>query len=160
MIPNNFISIDEACSKRDEIKKNGKTLVLTNGCFDLLHAGHVYSLSQASKLGDYLWVALNSDSSIKRIKGLERPIINEIERTYMLKSLSFVQQIILFDSMTLEKEIEILKPDFYVKSSDYSLDSINLLEKDKLSKANNKIEIFRLNKEKSTTDLISRIKLL
>ena len=83
MIPNNFISIEDACSKRDEIKKNGKTLVLTNGCFDLLHAGHVYSLSQASKLGDQLWVALNSDSSIKKIKGLERPINNEIERAYM-----------------------------------------------------------------------------
>ena len=160
MIPNNFISIEKACYKRDEIKKNGKTLVLTNGCFDLLHAGHVYSLSQASKLGDYLWVALNSDSSIKRIKGLERPIINEIERTYMLKSLSFVQQIILFDSMTLEKEIEILKPDFYVKSSDYNLDSINLLEKTALSKANTKIEFVDLLKGKSTTDLISRIKSL
>jgi D-beta-D-heptose 7-phosphate kinase/D-beta-D-heptose 1-phosphate adenosyltransferase len=160
MIPNNFISIEEACSKRDEIKKNGKTLVLTNGCFDLLHAGHVYSLSQASKLGDYLWVALNSDSSIKKIKGLERPIINEIERAYMLKSLSFVQQITLFDSMTLEKEIEILKPDFYVKSSDYNLDSINLLEKTALSKANTKIEFVDLLKGKSTTDLISRIKSL
>ena len=160
MIPNNFISIEKACSKRDEIKKNGKTLVLTNGCFDLLHAGHVYSLSQASKLGDYLWVALNSDSSIKRIKGLERPIIDEMERAYMLKSLSFVQQIILFDSMTLEKEIEILKPDFYVKSSDYNLDSINLLEKTALSKANTKIEFVDLLQGKSTTDLISRIKSL
>ena len=59
--------------------------------FDLLHAGYVYSLSQASKLGDHLWVALNSDSSIKRIKGLDRPIVNEIERAFMLKSLSFVQ---------------------------------------------------------------------
>ncbi len=152
--------MEEACSKRDEIKKNGKTLVLTNGCFDLLHAGHVYSLSQASKLGDYLWVALNSDSSIKKIKGLERPIINEIDRSYMLKSLSFVQQIILFDSITLEREIEILKPDFYVKSSDYNLDSINLLEKAALSKTNTKIEFVDLLKGKSTTDLISRIKSL
>ena len=160
MIPNNFISMEEACSKRDEIKKNGKTLVLTNGCFDLLHAGHVYSLSQASKLGDHLWVALNSDSSIKRIKGFERPIVNEIERAYMLKSLSFVHQVILFDSITLEKEIGILKPDFYVKSSDYNLDSINLLEKAALSKANTKIEFVDLLKGKSTSDLISRIKSL
>lgn len=160
MIPNNFISMEEACSKRDEIKKNGKTLVLTNGCFDLLHAGHVYSLSQASKLGDHLWVALNSDSSIKRIKGFERPIVNEIERAYMLKSLSFVHQIVLFDSMTLEEEIGILKPDFYVKSSDYNLDSINLLEKAALSKANTKIEFVDLLKGKSTSDLISRIKSL
>ena len=152
--------MEEACSKRDEIKKNGKTLVLTNGCFDLLHAGHVYSLSQASKLGDHLWVALNSDSSIKRIKGFERPIVNEIERAYMLKSLSFVHQVILFDSITLEKEIGILKPDFYVKSSDYNLDSINLLEKAALSKANTKIEFVDLLKGKSTTDLISRIKSL
>ena len=135
-------------------------LVFTNGCFDLLHAGHVYSLSQASKYGDYLWVALNSDSSIKRIKGLERPIINEIERAYMLKSLSFVQQIILFDSTTLEREIEILKPDFYVKSLDYNLDSINALEKTALSKVNTKIKFVDLLKGKSTTDLISRIKSL
>ena len=78
----------------------------------------------------------------------------------MLKSLSFVQQIILFDSMTLEKEIEILKPDFYVKSSDYNLDSINLLEKTALSKANTKIEFVDILKGKSTTDLISRIKSL
>ena len=160
MIPDNFISIEDACSKRDEIKKNGKTLVLTNGCFDLLHAGHVYSLSQASKLGDHLWVALNSDSSTKRIKGFERPIVNEIERAYMLKSLSFVHQIVLFDSMTLEEEIGILKPDFYVKSSDYNLDSINLLEKAALSKANTKIEFVDLLKGKSTSDLISRIKSL
>ena len=78
----------------------------------------------------------------------------------MLKSLSFVQQIILFDSLTLEREIEILKPDFYVKSSDYNLDSINLLEKAALSKTNTKIEFVDLLKGKSTTDLISRIKSL
>ena len=158
MLPINFLSLEEALKERALIKERGESLVLTNGCFDLLHAGHIYSLSQAAGLGDKLWVALNSDKSISKIKGTMRPIINETERAYMLSSLKCINRVFLFDSPTLEYEISALKPEIYVKSSDYNLDTINEKEKLALTKEKTVIRFVDLLPGKSTTQMIDKIK--
>ncbi len=157
MIAECYISIDEAVQKRSDLRKRNKTLALTNGCFDLLHAGHVHSLKEAAKYADHLWVALNSDESIKILKGKLRPIITQKERAYMLSALSCVDEIVLFSTPNLKYEILKLKPDYYIKSADYSLNSINMEEKHALKEVGAEIRFVSMLAGKSTTDVISKI---
>ena len=157
MIAECYISIDEAVQKRSDLRKRNKTLALTNGCFDLLHAGHVHSLKEAAKYADHLWVALNSDESIKILKGKLRPIITQKERAYMLSALSCVDEIVLFSTPNLKYEILKLKPDNYIKSADYSLNSINKEEKHALKEVGAEIRFVSMLAGKSTTDVISKI---
>ena len=154
MIAECYISIDEAVQKRSDLRKRNKTLALTNGCFDLLHAGHVHSLKEAAKYADHLWVALNSDESIKILKGKLRPIITQKERAYMLSALSCVDEIVLFSTPNLKYEILKLKPDYYIKSADYS---INMEEKHALKEVGAEIRFVSMLAGKSTTDVISKI---
>lgn len=109
---------------RKQLKLNSKKVVFTNGCFDILHAGHVDYLNKAKKLGDVLIVGLNSDLSIKKIKGENRPIINENERAYILSNLKAVDYIILFDEETPLNLIEKLVPDVLVKGDDWKIKDI------------------------------------
>ena len=157
MISENYISIEKAVIKREELRNKNKKLALTNGCFDLLHTGHVYGLLEAAKLADELWVALNTDESIAGLKGKNRPIVKEIERAYMLSALKCVDQVILFNSKNLKSEILKLRPDFYVKSRDYSMDTINEEEKAALFKVGSVIKFVKILPEKSTTNIISQI---
>ena len=113
-------SLSDAVSFRKKVRESGKSFVLTNGCFDLLHCGHAYSLAEASKFGDYLWVAMNSDASARKLKGAERPIVPEDQRAYLVASLSCVSGVTLFENERLTQEILALEPDVYVKSSDYT----------------------------------------
>lgn len=101
------------------LKKKKKKIVFTNGCFDILHAGHLFCLEKAKKAGDILIVAVNSDKSIKKIKGDDRPIINEKDRIYLVSGLSCVDYCILFNEPTPLRLIEELKPDILVKGADY-----------------------------------------
>jgi rfaE bifunctional protein nucleotidyltransferase chain/domain len=150
-------TLTDACDKRKALLSENKTLVLTNGCFDLLHAGHVYSLEKASELGDELWVALNSDSSVKSLKGPTRPIYSVMERAYMLCSLKFVSLVFIFEGSNLAKEILQLKPDFYAKSGDYSLNNLNQDEKISLDKVGTEIHFVSLLEGFSTTKIINHI---
>ncbi len=159
MIPPSYISLEEALRKREDLRQNAQSLVITNGCFDLLHTGHVFSLMQAAALGDQLWVLLNSDLSVRKIKGSARPIINERERSFMLKSLSCVNEVILFENENVVEEIKCLKPNQYVKSSDYNLDSVNQDERKALEDCNAKINFVETLPGLSTTNLLKRIKL-
>lgn len=109
---------------RKQLKLKSKKVVFTNGCFDILHAGHVDYLNKAKKLGDVLIVGLNSDLSIKKIKGENRPIINENERAYILSNLKAVDYIILFDEETPLNLIEKLVPDVLVKGDDWKIKDI------------------------------------
>ena len=129
-------SLDDAVCFREKVRESGKTFVLTNGCFDLLHCGHAYSLQEASKYGDHLWVAMNSDASVHKLKGTERPIVPEDQRAYLLNSLSCVSGVTLFENERLTQEILALEPDVYVKASDYTEDSINPEEKEALLSVN------------------------
>ena len=102
----------------------GKTVAFTNGCFDLLHAGHIASISEAANHADYLVIGLNSDTSIKNIKGPARPLNNEQDRALVLAALSMVDAIVIFNEDTPLELIKIIKPDFLIKGGDYKVEEI------------------------------------
>lgn len=118
------LTLDELKDELNHARANNETIVMTNGCFDLLHKGHVTYLNEARKLGDRLIVALNSDASVKRLKGENRPIMDEDSRATVLASLSAVDWVILFENDTPEIIIRELLPDILVKGSDYSVEQI------------------------------------
>ena len=152
------LSLDVAASRREILRRKGRSLVLTNGCFDLLHAGHLYLLEKASTLADELWVAVNSDCSVRALKGPERPLQGERERAYALLCLEFVDVVLLFDGERLDKEIRTLAPDAYVKGGDYSLDTIDQDERAALEQVGSEIHFVPFVEGFGTTDLIRRIK--
>ena len=153
-------SLKEAISFRKKVRESGKSFVLTNGCFDLLHCGHAYSLQEASKYGDHLWVAMNSDASVHKLKGTERPIVPEDQRAYLLNSLSCVSGVTLFENERLTQEILALEPDFYVKASDYTEDSINPEEKEALLSVNASLQFVPFLPGNSTSSLIKTVQSL
>ena len=106
------------------LKRKGKRIVFTNGCFDILHVGHVDYLSKARRLGDVLVIGLNSDSSVKKIKGKDRPINKESDRARVLSALYFVDYITSFNETTPENLIKKVKPDILVKGGDWKIDDI------------------------------------
>ena len=108
----------------DKWKENGKKIVFTNGCFDLVHRGHIEVLANTADLGDKLIIGLNSDSSIKELKGENRPIIDEMSRVILLASLQFVDAIVFFSEETPYKLIETLVPDILAKGGDYKVTEI------------------------------------
>ncbi|MBR4583116.1 MAG: D-glycero-beta-D-manno-heptose 1-phosphate adenylyltransferase [Bacteroidales bacterium] len=105
-------------------KKEGNSIVFTNGCFDVLHYGHVSYLAEASDLGDKMIIGLNSDSSVRRLKGETRPINGQHERAVLLSALQFVDAVVIFDEDTPENLINTIAPDFLVKGGDYTIDTI------------------------------------
>jgi len=118
--------IDRKEGKRiiEKLKKEGKRIVFTNGCFDILHPGHIKLLKEAKKLGDYLFVGLNSDKSIKKIKGKKRPILPQDARAEILSAIEYVDYIILFDEPTPYRLIKSLKPHCLVKGADWEKEEI------------------------------------
>ena len=114
-------SLEESCR---EIRLKNKKIVFTNGCFDILHPGHIHILSKAKSLGDILVVGLNSDLSVKNLKGDKRPLVSEDDRSRVLLSLRFVDYVIIFNELTPLKVIKKIKPDFLVKGGDYNENDI------------------------------------
>lgn len=122
-------SVEQKIVSRDfflthDLKQRGQKIVFTNGCFDVLHFGHVYYLLEAKKLGDVLVVGLNSDSSVRRLKGESRPINGERERAFVLAALSCVDYVVLFEEDTPKELIEVVRPDVLVKGGDYKIENI------------------------------------
>ncbi|MBQ3733473.1 MAG: D-glycero-beta-D-manno-heptose 1-phosphate adenylyltransferase [Bacteroidales bacterium] len=109
---------------RNDFKRHGQKIVFTNGCFDVLHYGHVHYLLQAKALGDILVIGLNSDDSVRRLKGPTRPINGENERAFVLAALACVDYVTLFEEDTPEELIKDVRPDVLVKGGDYTLDNI------------------------------------
>ena len=107
-----------------KIRSENKKIVFTNGCFDIIHPGHIHVLSQAKLLGDILVVGLNSDKSVKKLKGKERPLVNESDRAKILLSIKYVDYVTIFDESTPKDIIEKIKPDTLVKGGDYIVDDI------------------------------------
>ncbi len=149
------LSLDDMSNRRVELRGARKTLVFTNGCFDLLHLGHVRYLRQAKELGDAMVIGLNSDSSIRRIKGDDRPIQSQGERAEILAALECVDYIVIFDEPTAERTVAILAPDIYVKGGDYALDE--LPEAKIVESYGGKVTILPLVQGHSTTGIIERI---
>lgn len=137
-------------------KKANKKVVFTNGCFDIFHVGHSRYLREASKLGDILIVGVNSDSSVKRLKGKERPIMNEKERTELLASLEFISYIVIFEEDTPLNLIKEIKPDIITKGGDYKPDEI--VGNDIVKSYGGKVVICPYIESKSTTSIINKIK--
>lgn len=128
MIPN-ILNIEGKIVPRDffgrnDFKRHGQKIVFTNGCFDVLHYGHVHYLLQAKALGDILVIGLNSDDSVRRLKGPTRPINGENERAFVLAALVCVDYVTLFEEDTPEELIKVVRPDVLVKGGDYTLDNI------------------------------------
>jgi rfaE bifunctional protein nucleotidyltransferase chain/domain len=121
--------LQDLFGRREALLRSGKALALTNGCFDVLHAGHVATLEAAKSRCDVLWVGLNSDRSIGVLKGQSRPIHSECDRAYVLGALGCVDGIFLFDGPHLAAEIVQICPDVYVKSSDYTLATLDPSER-------------------------------
>lgn len=111
-------------TKIEEWHLQQKTVVFTNGCFDILHAGHISSLTEAAKQGDFLVVALNADSSVKKLKGEGRPVNDENSRAIVLASLLMVDAVVVFDEPTPRELIIAVKPDILVKGGDYKIEDI------------------------------------
>ncbi|HIJ64513.1 MAG TPA: D-glycero-beta-D-manno-heptose 1-phosphate adenylyltransferase [Candidatus Hydrogenedentes bacterium] len=141
----------------ERMKKEGKSVVWTNGCFDILHAGHITYLMKAAQVGDVLVVGLNSDASVRAVKGPTRPIVNEIDRARVLSALEFVDYLAIFDDPTTEPLLELLRPDVYVKGGDYTIDTINQAERRLVEGYGGKIVIIPGIEGKSTTAIVERI---
>lgn len=123
------INIEQKVVSRDYFRENAlklhqQKIVFTNGCFDVLHFGHVHYLLEARKLGDLLVIGLNSDDSVRRLKGPSRPINGEKERAFVLAALAFVDYVTLFEEDTPENLIKVVQPNVLVKGGDYALDQI------------------------------------
>ncbi|BCR05183.1 bifunctional protein HldE [Desulfuromonas versatilis] len=133
----------------------GKKIVFTNGCFDLLHVGHVKYLQHARRLGDLLVLGLNSDDSIQRLKGPKRPLIGQEERAHVLAALKCIDYVVIFDEDTPLQLIEALRPDILVKGGDYTPEGV--VGKDLVESYGGKVELIQFVDGKSTTNIIERI---
>lgn len=153
---NKILSFTEAVSKVAEWKSNGEKTVFSNGCFDIIHAGHVDYLEKAKQKGDYLIVGLNTDQSVSRIKGNGRPIVDEVSRSRVLAALEFVDAVVLFDEDTPYDLIKALMPDILVKGKDYEIS--NIVGADIVLKNGGKVETIELTVGLSTTIVVNKIK--
>ncbi len=140
---------------RRSLRKRGKIVIFTNGCFDIIHRGHVEYLAEAKKLGDVLIIGLNSDSSVRRLKGSGRPIVKMPDRAIILSHLDMVDYVVEFGTLTPKRLIAKLLPDILVKGGDYDPDDI--VGAREVKAAGGKVITIPLVKGRSTTSIISRI---
>lgn len=153
-----LISLEEAQEIRAKVKQKSKIVVFTNGCFDILHRGHIEYLRQAKELGDILIVGLNTDNSIHKFKSSSRPVFKETDRAEVLSALASVDYIVLFDEPTPKLLIEQIKPDILVKGGDYKINEI--VGREVLQKYGGKVVVLPLVPGYSTTQIINKIKKL
>jgi D-glycero-beta-D-manno-heptose 1-phosphate adenylyltransferase len=139
-----------------QLKFFGKTIAFTNGCFDILHAGHIESLKEAAKLADYLIVAVNSDESVRKLKGEGRPVNNEENRALVLAALSMLDAVVIFNEDTPLDLIKEIKPDFLVKGGDYKVEDIAGAKE--VIAAGGKVIINPIKTGFSTTGMINKLK--
>ncbi len=137
------------------LHKAGKTVVTTNGCFDILHVGHVRYLQKSKSFADYLIVLLNSDKSVKSIKGDDRPVNNEQDRAELLAALNCVDFVVMFDEDSPAALLDEIKPDVYTKGADYTMET--LPEREIMIKNGTKVEFIDFVQGKSTTNIINKI---
>lgn len=146
---------DALINERERLRRDARRVVFTNGCFDLLHPGHVRYLKQARALGDALIVALNSDASVRALKGAGRPILNQQERAEIIAALESVDYVVIFDDETPRSLIAVLIPDVLVKGGDWKIDQI--AGRDEVESAGGKVLSLPFVEGLSTTDIIGRI---
>lgn len=150
-----ILSAEKASEQVRDWKNAGEIVVFTNGCFDILHLGHIDYLENARSLGDRLVVGVNTDNSVKRIKGNNRPVMDENSRVRVLAALEFVDTVILFDEETPYELINALKPDILVKGNDYLAE--NIVGADIVKKNGGKVVTLELVEGYSTSGIIEKI---
>jgi len=153
-----LLSLDQAVKARERLRRSGRKFVLTNGVFDLLHPGHRHYLRQAHRPGRSVFVALNSNQSVRQLKGKGRPVEGERQRARNLARLPEVKGIVIFRKKRLTRQILALKPDIYVKAGDYTLDKLDPGERAALEKVGARIEFLPFLPGHSTTRLIEKMK--
>jgi rfaE bifunctional protein nucleotidyltransferase chain/domain len=152
------LSLEEAVEWRRQAAVAGRRVVLTNGVFDLLHRGHLEYLLNSAKLGDVLMVAVNSDESVRALKGPSRPLNNERDRAFALACLRCVDASFVFNGPRLHGEIRALKPDVYTKAGDYTMETLDAGEREALLECGALIKIMPFVAGHSTTSLIERMR--
>lgn len=148
-------NLDELVIIRNDLKLQKKTVVFTNGVFDILHSGHVDYITKAKEKGDILIVGVNSDSSVRRIKGELRPIVPQHERAYIISSLKPVDFVVIFEEDTPGKVIAKLAPDVLVKGADWPIDKI--VGREVVEANGGKVETIEFIHERSTTNIIKTV---
>ncbi|MEK6589077.1 MAG: adenylyltransferase/cytidyltransferase family protein [Nitrospinota bacterium] len=149
--------LDELKAIVEKEKENGKKIVFANGCFDILHVGHIRYLREAKMLGDVLIVAINSDSSARRLKGDGRPITPENERAEIIAALEYTDYVTIFYETDVSKLLLTLEPDIHAKGTDYTEDTVPEIETVRLY--GGKVAITGDKKERSSTEIIQKIKI-
>ena len=151
-----FLSLDETVRLRDRWRDEGRRVCFTNGCFDLLHPGHLRLLEAARAEGDALIVAINSDASVRALKGPTRPVIPEAERAEVLSGLDAVDAVLVYDEQTPLRVIEAVLPDVLVKGADWALDRI--VGREEVEAAGGRVVRVPLVEGRSTTGILERIR--
>jgi rfaE bifunctional protein nucleotidyltransferase chain/domain len=152
-----IVALEKLPAWRAAFRATGKKLVVTNGCFDLLHLGHVTYLESARNFGDALLVGVNGDDAARQLKGAGRPVNSENDRAAVLAALASVDGVCVFADTTAVKFLSAAKPDVYVKGGDYTLDTLNQDERRAVESAGGKIVIIPFVPGKSTTALLEKI---
>ena len=150
-----LVTQDDIVAIVRDLQRKGKTVVTTNGCYDILHVGHVRYLQKTKEVADVSVVMLNSDVSVKKNKGENRPINTELDRAEILCALSCVDYVVIFDEDTPRNLLNIIKPDVHTKGGDYTLDT--LPEADVIRKNNIHVEFITFVDGKSTTNIINKM---
>lgn len=157
-LPNNkLLTLDEAIAERHRLRESGKVMVMSNGCFDLLHVGHISYLQASRELGDELWILINSDISVRSLKGPTRPIESETERAYCLAALSCIDHIVIFNNAQLVSEIEQLQPDIYTKAGDYTIETLHQGERAAFEAVGTAIHFLPFLEGFSTSSMVEKI---
>ena len=156
--PRKLVDLAQLCSIIADLHGAGQRVVFTNGCFDVLHPGHILHLQQARQEGDVLVVALNSDESVRQLKGPGRPVFTEQERATVLAALEPVDYVIVFDTLRVTGIIEAIKPDIYVKGGGYRVETLDSEEREVLERCGTQIMILPEIAGFSTTGVIERMR--
>ncbi|MGI9114774.1 MAG: ADP-heptose synthase [Chthoniobacterales bacterium] len=154
---NKVLDLPALAEESRRLHAEGKRLVATNGCFDLLHVGHVRYLAAARRLGDALVVGVNGDASVGELKGAGRPLNNERDRAEVLTALEVVDYVAIFPQLRATEFLLAASPSVYVKGGDYTVESLNAEERGALEKCGSKIEIISFQPGYSTTGLLAKM---
>ncbi len=157
---NKLVSLVQLTTIVNQARSNRKKIVWTNGCFDIIHAGHVDYLERSKAYGDLLVVGLNSDESVKKLKGDNRPVFSEMDRAKVLCSIIFVDYVIIFSHTSPIKMIDLLKPDYYIKGGDYTIDTIDQDERKVVEGYGGEIMLLPMVEGVSSSIIVEKIRKL
>ena len=152
------MNLENAIKWRESLRADGKKLVITNGCFDIIHRGHVEYLAAARACGDAMLVLINSDESVRNLKGPSRPVNDENARITVLEALRSVDAAVIFNTSRCDRELDLLEPDIYVKGGDYTVEKLDKDERAALEKHNTEIRFIPFVPGFSTTNIIEKMR--